>query len=293
MGLIIYEKPRLRRPYLIAGFEGWPDAGKISTQVVGYLKDKLAAKEFAEFEAGDFYLFQSPGVELLRPTTRIEEGLIKELNLPSIKLWNWINEGSAHDLVILFGMEPHIRWNQFVDSLLDFAQEYQIRRIYTIGGTYDKLPHTVEPLISAVINKPRLKGEMKRYGIELTNYSGPSSVHTLLLNSAGKRGLEAISLWGHAPHYIQVPNAKVCYSLLKRLTLMLEIEIDLEDLKEASENFEKQVNRAIEQKAELVEYIKGLEEEYLRGRHEAGRPLSEDIIREVEDFLRKRKNGEG
>lgn len=46
--LIIYQKPNLVYPYLVMGFEGWPGAGKISSGVVGYLKDKLEAKKLAE-----------------------------------------------------------------------------------------------------------------------------------------------------------------------------------------------------------------------------------------------------
>lgn len=285
--VIIYEMPELNSPYLVAGFEGWPDAGRISTGVIGYLRDKLKAEKFAEIKPDAFYVFQSPGAELLRPLTVIENGLIKELSLPSTGFWAWRNEKAMHDLILLLGIEPHLRWNEYTDSILDFAQEFGVNRIYTVGGTYDMVPHTREPIISAVVNDPGLGVELRKYDIESTEYKGPSSVHTLLLLSAGKRNLKAASLWGHAPHYIQVPNAKVCYSMLIKLTAMLEIELDLEDIRKASEYLDEQVNKAIEQKPELGEYVKRLE-----GKHRFGEPLAEDIIKEVEDFLRKSTDGE-
>ena len=37
--LIIYERPNLVQPYLVMGFEGWPDAGRVSSSVVGQLKE--------------------------------------------------------------------------------------------------------------------------------------------------------------------------------------------------------------------------------------------------------------
>ena len=165
-----------------------------------------------------------------------------------------------------------------------------MERIYTIGGTYDTVPHTIEPIITAVVNDPGLRDEMSKYGIGLINYKGPSSVHTFLLFSAKKRDLKAASLWGHVPHYVQVPNAKVCYGILGKLTGMLEIAVDLDDIKRAGEYLDEQVSQAIEQKAELRDYVRRLEQEYSKGKYEAGGSLGEDIIKEVEDFLRKKKD---
>ena len=55
--LIIHERPNLVQPYLVMGFEGWPDAGKVSSGVISYLRDKLEANKFAEIKPDDFYLF--------------------------------------------------------------------------------------------------------------------------------------------------------------------------------------------------------------------------------------------
>lgn len=33
-GLILYEAPKLREPYLVAGFSGWPNAGEVATGAV-------------------------------------------------------------------------------------------------------------------------------------------------------------------------------------------------------------------------------------------------------------------
>ncbi len=290
--LIIYERPDLVQPYLVMGFEGWPDAGRVSSGVVGQLRDKLEARKFAEVKADDFYVFQSPGLEVRRPLTDIEDGLVKGLSLPSTTFWFYKNDRSAHDLIISLGMEPELRWNNYVDLVLDLAQEFGVHRLYTVGGTYDTVPHTVEPMISAVLNDAGLKDEMREYGIGLIDYKGPSSIHTMLVVSAGKRELEAASLWGHVPSYIQVPNAKVCYSILSKLTRMVGIAVDLEDLKKAGEYLDDQVSRAIKQKPELEDYVRRLEEEYSKGMYQAGEPLAKDIIREVEDFLRRKKDEE-
>jgi proteasome assembly chaperone (PAC2) family protein len=280
--IIIYQTPELRSPYLVAGFAGWPNAAEVSTGTVAYLKEKLKAEKFGEIRPSAFYDFSS-----LRPQTVIENGLIKELKFLSNEFFYWKSEKSVHDLIIFLGVEPHLKWNEYVDSILRLAEQFKVERIYTVGGTYDQVPHTVEPKVTAVVSDPGLREELKKYNIELTEYQGPSSIHTVLLAAAKRRNIESVSLWGHAPHYIQVKNAKVCYGILKGLTKMLEIELDLQEIIGASEYLDEQVGQAISQKPELQEYVKDLEKEYqAMGKYQE--PIKEeDIIREIENFLRK------
>ena len=104
---------------------------------------------------------------------------------------------------------------------------------------------------------------------------------------------------------IRVNNRKVLSGLLERLDLaqgvtpilraldklakMLGIVVDLDDIRAAGEYLDEQVSKAVEEKAELRDYVSRLEEEYRQGRYQAGETLGKDIIKEVEDFLRKKK----
>jgi len=284
--IVIHENPKLNKPYLVVGFEGWPDAGKVSSGVVSYLRDKLDVRKLAEIEPDDFYLFQSPGAEVKRPVTDIQDGLVVALSLPATKLWFYKNQRSGHDLIILLGREPELRWNDYVNLILDFAQNSGVARIYAIENTYNVVPHTLAPMIAAVLSAPGLEPEMKDYGIRTINYRGPSSIHTLFLVSASKRNLEIVSLWGYVPHYVQVPNTKVCYGILNKLTKMLELTLDLEDIRRGSEHLDEMVDKAVAQKPELSDYVRRLELEYGKGKDELGEPLKEDIIKDIENFLR-------
>jgi proteasome assembly chaperone (PAC2) family protein len=284
--LTIYEKPKLVKPYLVIGFEGWPDAGRVSSGVVSYLRDKLDTSRLAELRPDDFYLFQSADAESRRPVADIENGLVAALDLPATTFWFYKKEGSAHDLIVALGREPELRWQDYVNLILDLAQEFGVVRIYMVGGTYDVVPHTMEPIMAAVLSTPGLEPEVKAYGIPPINYRGPSSIHTLLLVSAVKRNIEAVSLWGYVPHYVQVPNTKVCYGVLSRLAKMLGVTLDLEDMRQGSQHLDEMVDKAVAQKPELQEYVRRLELEYGKGKDELGEPLKEDIIREIEDFLK-------
>jgi proteasome assembly chaperone (PAC2) family protein len=286
--LIIYEKPKLTKPYLVMGFEGWPDAGKVSSGVIAFLREKLAARKLAEVKPDDFYLFQSVGAEVRRPVTEIQGGLVKALALPVTTFWFYKAKKSAHHLILMLGREPELRWGDYVSLILDMAQDFGVVRIYAIGGTYDVVPHTIEPLIGAVLSVPSLESEIREYGIQPINYRGPSSIHTTLLVSASQRNIEVISLWGYVPHYVQVPNTRVCYRMLSQLAKMIEIPLHLEDIRRESERLDEMVDKAVAQKPELQDYVRRLEVEYGQGKYELGELLKEDIIKEIEDFLRRR-----
>ena len=52
------------------------------------------------------------------------------------------------------------------------------------------------------------------------------------------------------------------------------------------------MNKAIEINAELRDYMRKLEAEYQKGKYEVGEQLGEDIIKEVENFLRQKSSEE-
>jgi len=131
----------------------------------------------------------------------------------------------------------------------------------------------------------------------LTEYSGPISIHTFILEASKKRGLKALSLWGHAPQYLQTRNMKVVCSVLKRLMDLTGIEIDLSELEKASEYFDEQVNQLVEQDPKLQEVISKLEEAYRRaerisqpsGKEEGSK---DDKVVYIRAFLKKLEDEE-
>jgi proteasome assembly chaperone (PAC2) family protein len=116
--------------------------------------------------------------------------------------------------------------------------------------------------VSAVFNAEDLREKLIQAGLELTEYNGPVSIHTYILEAAKGREIEVISLWGHAPQYLQGKNIRVAHSVLERLIGLTEMEVDLSELARASEYFDQQINHLVEQDPKLQEVIKKLEEIY-------------------------------
>jgi proteasome assembly chaperone (PAC2) family protein len=289
--IIYLEKPTLHKPYLIIGFEGWPNAAEVSSFALQHLIDSLEAKKFASIPTEDFYQISS-----LRPMAVIKEGRLIELKSPGNHFY-YVKNPLSNDLILFYGVEPHLRWNVFADLLLDLAERFHVMQIFTIGGTYDYIPHTYPPMVSALFNHEELREKVIQAGLGLTEYSGPISIHTFILEAAKKRDLKAVSLWGHAPQYLQTKNVKVACSVLKRLIDLTQIEVDLSELENASEYFEQQVNHLVEQDPKLQEIISKLEEVYKGSekiseaqKKEAG--VKEDKVVYIQAFLKKMEDEE-
>lgn len=290
--LIFYESPELRSPYLIAAFAGWPDAAQVATGAISYLTRKLKAKKFAELKVEGFYTFTS-----LRPEVTIDRGVVTSLKFPHNNFFCWQKEDSSHDLILFRGIEPDLHWQRYIDAMMELAIRLKVARVYTVGGLYDQIPHTREPRISGVVSEPRLTSLLTKHNIEPIAYQGPSSLHSVLLAACREKLIEALSLWGHAPFYVRVEaNPTVCFGLLQKLAGLLEIEVDLEEIRQTSDSLQQTLDRLLAENEELRLYIRKLEEQYeTEGIPPAPRESLEGadkIIKEVEEFLRDERRRE-
>lgn len=282
------EKPDLYKPYLIIGFEGWPNAAEVSSFSIEYLVDHLKAKQFASIPIEKFYQLSS-----LRPVGTIKDGRLTELTIQGNHFYYSKNPPS-NDFILFHGVEPHFQWSLFADLLLGLAEQFDVSQIFTLGGTYDYTPHTYPPIVSALFNDESLRERIVQAGLGLTEYTGPISIHTFLLEKAEKRGLKAMSLWGHAPQYLQARNVKVVYSVLQYLTGLTEMKVDLSHLESASEYFDQQINHLMEEDPKLQEMISKLEEVYKRSEKPPRFPGKEEKpnVITIQAFLKRQEDGE-
>jgi proteasome assembly chaperone (PAC2) family protein len=285
-GIIYQGKPVLSHPALIVGFEGWPNAAEVSSYALQQLVEATGAKKFAFINSEDFYQMTSN-----RPVAVIKEGSLIEVR-PGGNHFYYARGISSGDLILFHGVEPHFRWGAFAELLLSLAEEFDVSQLITLGGTYDYVPHAYPPKVSALFNHEDVRERILKAGLELSEYTGPISIHTFILEAARKKGIRGISLWGHAPHYLQGRNTKVVYGILKKLKDLLEAEFDLSDLERAGDYFNEQVHQLVKQDPKLQEIIRTLEEVYqnteelssLSGKTEGGK---EEKVIYIQAFLKK------
>lgn len=255
-----YELPSLKEPYLVAGFYGWSDGGKVSSMTLLYLLTKLPSKLFAEMNPEPFYDFT-----VRRPYVFYKSGMITNYVMPKNEFW-YVEKAGDRSLVLFLGEEPNLNWIKYVNIIMHVIKKLGIKRVYTVGGLLDRVPHTVEPIISFFINNENLKKDVWALGGKLTNYEGPSSIHSLILYACMKEGIEAMSIWGHSPIYLPFPDVQTTYYITKKLVEHLNIELDLGGLETEIRDFRAKLDVELQNQPELRRLVLELEDEYYRTR---------------------------
>ena len=272
-----FEKPDLKSPILIAGFEGWPNAGYISTDSLIYLKKIVGAKKFAEINPDPFHKYTDN-----RPHAQVEEGEVNQILFAPYEFFYHKKE-KFPDLILFLGKEPDFNWNQFTRTFLQLANDFKVEMLVTIGGTYDFVTHKEEPWVSGVFNQKNLKTQHAQSGLKNAEYTGPISIHTMLLQQAGEASLKGISLWGHAPQYLTSNNLPVVLKVLTYLQEIARAEWDLHELKLQAEELTKQIDLIIKKNPELSKFIERLEK---GGQIKKEAAFQNNVIN-IDDFLKK------
>ena len=283
-----YEMPTLRRPVMVCAFSGWSDAGQAATGALHYLALKLSATKFADLDPEEFYEFTT-----MRPSTVIVAPGQREVRWPTNEFLCWKSRLGPHDLVLFIGIEPNLKWRTYVNALLSVAGQFDTARVLSIGSLMDMVPHTREVRTTGSGTTLEMLQDMEGLGASISTYQGPTGITSALMEGCVRRGISYGSLWGHSPHYIQsIPNIRVSQTLVARLAQLIGFQVDMTDMAKGAAAFEEEVGKAIANSPEVVAYVQKLEEAYdaaVRPPDDLPRP--EDVVKDLEDFLRRGQRG--
>ena len=247
---------------MLLALSGWMDGGEVSTGTVKQVMGRREVKRIATIAADEFYIYNFPGSmeisSLFRPPVKYEDGIVTELEMPSNTFW----ADEASKLVFFVGKEPNLKWQAFADCIFALAKSVGVARIVFIGSFGGSVPHTREPRLFGSVSHEHLKDEVRQYGVKLSEYEGPGSFASLLLHEAKGRGVEMISFVAEIPGSHEGINPLSIEIISKRLARMLNLSIDLSDLREAGFEWESRVSKAVEKDEELGETIRKMEEAY-------------------------------
>jgi proteasome assembly chaperone (PAC2) family protein len=302
MGLRLYQTPQLETPILVAG---WPGIGNIGLTAVDTLRGMLEAEEFGEIEPWEFFY---PKRALIR------KGILEHLEFPSNKFYFKKTEG--RDLIFFIGEEQPTEGGrmyaegrkayQMANLVLDVAESFKCRRVYTSGAAVALTHHTIKPRVWAVPNSEILIREIQGYEntILMSDIEGRgghgniTGLNGLLLGVAQRRGFEAICLMGEIPVYLQglpLSYPKASKSVLEVLSHSLQIEISLKKLDELAEKVERRIEEFYQQiPLEVRGQLDRLKHVTYAEPTEPG-PITEEeekrIMEDVEKFFKKRGGG--
>lgn len=273
------DEPSLKAPALVAGFEGWSNAGSVSSDSLEYLSDTLQAGVCARLSNEPFTNFTAD-----RPIAHIQDGILSNLE-PVETTFTWAsNPDGEHDLVFLLGKEPSLNWDMYARLVISVMRRLGVRRLYTIGGVQDTISHADPVKVSVVGSSAGAVADAVALGegIEPADYYGPVSIHTRLIKACVESGIEAVSLWGHVPAYLQ-NNPLVVAKLVSIVDKASGMDCPVEELVRKSIELERKIDEILAQDPSLKQFVESIERKNRSGTTSRG---DEKVIR-LNDFSRR------
>jgi predicted ATP-grasp superfamily ATP-dependent carboligase len=278
----------LERPILIAAFRGWNDAGDSASFAVQHLARVWGAERLATIDPEEFYDFQA-----VRPQVHLVDGVTRRIDWPSNEFWAAKMPGAPHDVVVLVGTEPNLRWKTFSRLVADVAERTKIELVITLGALLADVPHSRPTPITGTAGDEDL---VRRLHLHRSRYEGPTGIVGVLHDAFARARVPSASLWAAVPHYLSVtPNPKAALALVEKTVELVRASADVSDLQAATQTYEDKVDEIVAEDADIRSYVHLLEERAAeRDRDDkidfSDLPSGDTIAAELEDFLRNRES---
>ena len=273
-----HRQPDLRSPVVIAGFEGWNDAGDAATSAVRALGSLWNADPFADIDPEEFYDFTAN-----RPQVRLVEGRTRAIEWPPNGFWSATIPGTDVDVVLLQGTEPGLRWRTFCDQVLAVVRALDARLVVTLGALLAEVPHTRPVRVIGTAQDDEL---IERLRLHRSTYEGPTGIVGVLHDALRQRGVPSLSLWAAVPTYVSGPASPVAaLALVRRVAELLAVSVEVDTLESEGSAYLQRIDEVVADDDDLSEFLERLEEAYDE-EESAGRTDPADLIAEVERFLR-------
>lgn len=248
-----YSELQLRAPVLIAAFRGWNDAGDAATLAAMHLSRVWSASKVASIEPEEFYDFQA-----IRPQVELIDGETRKITWPSNEFSAATLPDAEHDVLVLVGTEPNVRWKTFSNLIVDVARKHHVGLVITFGALLADVPHSRPVHITGTAVDREL---IERLGLVRSRYEGPTGIVGVLHDAFASAGIPSASLWAAVPHYLAIsPNPKAALALVEKATGLIGARAEIDDLVGATEVYEERVSEIVAADDDVQSYVKLLEE---------------------------------
>ena len=250
--LVWEEQPVLRHPVLVAAFTGWNDAGDAATDAIELLANQYGAEQVGYIDPEEHIDFQA-----LRPTVVITDGVTREIRWPGTRILAARVPDSTRDLVLVLGPEPHLKWRDYCDAVLEVVSEFGCELAVTLGSLLADSSHHLPVRITGSTTEPAL---MARLGMTRSRYEGPTGIVGVLHDVLRSSGVPSASLWAPVPHYVaSPPNPPGQLALLEGLAALAEIPIGLAELRVQTAAWRARIDAFVADDDELSQYVARLD----------------------------------
>jgi hypothetical protein len=271
--------PALDQPVVVAAFDGWVDAGSGATAVLDILGE--GAPVIARFESDDLFDYRAR-----RPTLEIRDGRLARLEWPEITLR--AARFGGRDVLIFTGAEPDDRWRRLAADTVELLGRLDVHQWISLGAIPAAVAHTRPvPILGTASRSGLLRGGVMPGPVGLMKV--PSAALSMLEMAAAEAGIPSVGYFAQIPHYVSGPYALASLELLKALEQHLDVTLPRGELDEQCRQLRLRLDAATAADDTTRSYVERLEATVDESRQATG----DDLIAQIEQFLREREPGEG
>jgi hypothetical protein len=269
--------PELEDPLMIVALDAWVDAGSAATTAAALLAE--GALPIASIESDGLYDYRSR-----RPTLHIDDGRMRSLEWPSLQLVR--RRFARRDVLLLTGPEPDYRWQELSRELVMLAQELAIGEWMTLGSIPAAVPHTRPVTILGISSAD----DLLKGGIEagpIGSMQVPAAAVSVIDMAIAEAGISTYGYFAQVPHYISGDYPAAAVALVRAAERHVGESITTAMLELEARTIAAKLDVAASADEATQSYVDRLE----AMSDEARLPSGDELIGEIERFLRERGTG--
>lgn len=260
-------------PLLVAAFDGWVDAGSASTTAAARIAGDGGIA--VRFDSDELYDYRAR-----RPTLEIVDGRPFQLTWPEL-LVRRVRLGTQ-DVLVMTGPEPDYRWHELADAAVEIAQRIGVSSWISLGAIPAAVPHTRPVPILGTASRPGLLlGDVPPGPEGLLRV--PAAAISVLDVAVSSAGIPSVGYFAQIPHYVNGHYPAAAVELLRAVARHVGSDIDVASLEEEAREMRTQLDAAAQADGTTKAYVERLESMV----DEARQPSGDDLISEIERFLRE------
>ncbi len=271
-------------PLMVLALRGPFDAASGATGAIRHMNQVYDSNLYARIDPDMFFDFTGE-----RPIMRLLEDGRRKLIWPETLCRAIRFRGGDNDLLLISGVEPHLKWKAYTELIFEIAKKAGVKQIITLGAYAGLEPHTRSSGVAGSSSHSELTREL---GLSEPTYQGPTGIVGVLSAWAQDIGIPVISLRVAVPDYAtSAPSPEASRSLLARLELITGIKTESSNLEISAAKWREELDRALDENPELADYVNHLEERI----DESGDilPTGDDLGAQIEAYLRRDEEGSG
>ncbi len=225
MNLRFLNKPEMTKPRMLVGL---PGMGMVARTTVNYFMEFLKPELFADIPMP----YLSPSIAFF------EKGIVVPIDREKSPFKFYFSE---KENLILFSGDIQFGYsakdNELADKIVEMANLCGVDTIYTVIATHVQ-GYVEEPEVFGVATSPELIRFLQEKGINIADGSLQiSGVNGLVMEYARRKEINGIALLSETA-FPEALDIKACYAGIKKISELLDIEIDLSRIEIEARRFD-------------------------------------------------------